>query len=360
MKKITKLLATVMCGLLACIVLVGCQSNNSSSSSSSNNSSEQLEEKVVVYSTHPEKLLTQVADAFKAETGVEVEFINLKGSLADRIKSEKANPQADVMYGGSTTVFTELAKEDCFEATSPSWASELESEYKDSSGKWYATIKTPIMMFYNTEMMSEADAPKNYKDLSDSKYANNVVTRDNNSSSQREWICNMIYTLSNNGSDMNTAQTWLNGLATNTKSYYNSGSMMFKAVGNKEAAIGVSTLNDIQDNKTKNSLPLQEIDSSDGNVVALDCVAALKGAQHSKAAAKFVEFCGRADIAAKLATDQSRIPTLKSALKDSPSWMQTDIKMMTTDTDAVASKQSEWLELWNNSAYDSSKVIASS
>ena len=358
MKKSFKVLGTVICAVLACVVLVGCQQNNSSSTSSSN--SEELESKVVVYSTHPEKLLTQVADAFKEETGVEVEFINLKGGLADRIKSEKENPQADVMYGGSTTVYTELAKEDCFEATTPSWASELESEYKDASGKWYATIKTPIMMFYNTEMMTEADAPKNYSDLTDSKYAGQVVTRDNASSSQREWICNMIYTLSNKGSDMSAAQTWLNGLASNTKSYYNSGSMMFKAVGNKEAAIGVSTLNDIQDNKTKNSLPLQEVSSSDGDVVALDCVAALKGAQHSKAAAKFVEFCGRADIAAKLANDQSRIPTLKSALKDSPSWMQTEIKMLDVDTDAIASKQTEWLELWNNSAYDSNKVIASS
>ena len=354
--KFKKVMATFMCALMSCMVLAGC-SNNSSSTSSSSSSSD-LEEKVVVYSTHPEKLLNEVADAFTQETGVQVEFINLKGSLADRVLSEKDNPQADVMYGGSTTVFTELASKDCFEKTTPSWASELDSTYKDANNLWYATIETPIMMFYNTEMMSEADAPKNYSDLADSKYQGQVVTRDNASSSQREWICDMIYTKQKSGS-MDDANTWLAGLASNTKSYYNSGSMMFKAVGNKEAAIGVSTLNDIQDNKTKNGMPLQEIDSSDGNVVALDCVAALKGAQHSKAAAKFVEFCGRADIAAKLANDQSRIPTLKSALKDSPSWMQSERKMLDVDTETVASKQTEWLELWNNTAYDSSKVVAS-
>lgn len=354
--KFKKVLASLMCALLCGMVLVGCGSSTSTSSSSS--TEEKLEDKVVVYSTHPEKLLTQVSDAFTAETGVQVEFINLKGGLADRVLSEKDNPQADVMYGGATTVFTELAEKDCFEKTTPSWASELDSEYKDANNLWYATIETPIMMFYNTEMLSESEAPKNYDDLADSKYEGQVVTRDNASSSQREWICDMIYTKQKNGS-MDDANKWLAGLATNTKSYYNSGSMMFKAVGNKEAAIGVSTLNDIQDNKTKNGMPLQEINSSDGNVVALDCVAALKGAQHSKAAAKFVEFCGRADIAAKIANDQSRIPTLKSALKDSPSWMQSERKTLSVDTKTVASKQTEWLELWNNTAYDTSKVVAS-
>ena len=352
--KFKKIMAGAMSALL-CFALVGCGTSSDSSSSSNK---EQLEDKLVIYSTHPEKLLTLVADAFTEETGVQVEFVNLKGGLADRILSEKDNPQADVMYGGSTTVYTQLASENCFEATTPSWASELESEYKDSKGLWYATIKTPVMMFYNTEMLSADEAPKSYADLADSKYEGQVVTRDNASSSQREWICDMIYSLSKNGS-MDDANKWLAGLASNTKSYYNSGSMMFKAIGNKEAAIGVSTLNDIQTNKETNGMPLQEVSASEGNVVALDCVAALKGAQHSKAAAAFVEFCGRADIAAKIANEQSRIPTLKSALKDSPSWMQSDIKMLDVDTATVSSKQSEWLDLWNNTAYDADKVIAS-
>lgn len=347
-----KIMASALSAALCCFALVGCAGQSSDSSSGN----EQLEDKLVIYSTHPEALLQEVADDFTAETGVPVEFINLKGGLADRVLSEKDNPQADIMYGGSTTTFTELAKQGCYEKTNPSWAKELDSNFKDKDGQWYATIQTPVVMFYNTEMMSEADAPKNYNDLADSKYADQVVTRDNASSSQREWICAMIYANSKDG-NMDKANEWLKGLASNTKNYYNSSSMMFKAIGNKEAAIGVSTLNDVQKNIEKNGMPLKAIDSSDGNVISVDCVAALKNAPHSKAAAKFVEFCGTAKEQAKIANSQSRIPTLKSALKDSPEWMQKEMKMLDVDTATIASHQSEWLDLWNNTAYDTSKVV---
>lgn len=361
--KFKNVMATVVAGVLGVTLLAGCSSTQSSSSSSESSNastaSSTTQDKVVIYSTHPEKLLTEVADAFTAETGIQVEFINLKGGLADRVQSEKDNPQADIMYGGSSSVYIELAKEGCFAKTTPNWASELDSNFKDADGYWYGTIETPVVMYYNTEMMDAADAPTNYLDLMDSKYADNIVTRDNASSSMREWICNLIYVQQKSGGD-EAVNLFLTGLASNTKNYYNSGSMMMKAVGNKEAAIGISTLNDVMDNINNNGLPLEAIDSSDGNVVALDCIAAINNAPHPNAAAKFLEFAGSADMQAKLANDLSRIPTLKSAIANSPEWMQKDRKILDADWANIAENQSAWLDLWNNTAYDSNKVVASS
>ncbi|MEG3007378.1 MAG: hypothetical protein RR806_07905, partial [Oscillospiraceae bacterium] len=75
-------------------------SSSTESSSSEATAPKELEDKLVIYSTHPESLLQLVADEFTKETNVKVEFINLKGELADRVRAEKANPQADIMYGG--------------------------------------------------------------------------------------------------------------------------------------------------------------------------------------------------------------------------------------------------------------------
>ena len=67
-----------------------------------------LEEKVVIYSTHSEELLELVADAFEEKTGVTVEYINLKGELAERVEAEKNNPQADDIIGGASNLYMEL------------------------------------------------------------------------------------------------------------------------------------------------------------------------------------------------------------------------------------------------------------
>ena len=76
----------------------------------------ELEEQVVVYSTHSEDLIEIVANAFEEKTGVKVEYINLKGELAERVEAEKANPQADIMYGGASNLFMDLKEKDLFES----------------------------------------------------------------------------------------------------------------------------------------------------------------------------------------------------------------------------------------------------
>ena len=164
-----KKLSVVLAAAVLAFALVGCGNNEPAK--------DDTEDTVVVYSTHPEKLLTKVADDFTNETGIKVEFINLKGELADRVLSEKDNPQADVMYGGDISVYMQLAEQDCFTKSEPSWANDLDDAYKSADGLWYGTIKTPVMMFYNTNLLNESDAPKDWSDLTNAEYANKIVAR---------------------------------------------------------------------------------------------------------------------------------------------------------------------------------------
>lgn len=309
---------------------------------------QELEDKVVVYSTHGEAMLETVADAYQKETGVKVDFINLKGALADRIRAEKANPQSDVMYGAPSSVYLEMKAEGLFDAFTPSWAGKINPLFKDSDSYWYGTIQTPVMMFYNTEMLSEDEAPKDWYELTDPKFNNTLVFRNALSSSARATYSALLQQFEKKG-ELDKGWTFMKELDANTKNYYGSGSMLFQAVGRKEAAVSFMVLNAIIDNKIKNEMPLAAIDAESGSPVITDGIALIHGAKHPNAAKAFIEFAGSAKVQALLAQKFNRLPTNPDALADSPEWMaKTTFKVMAVDWKDLAAKQSGWIQKWDS------------
>ena len=87
MKK--RLLALLLAGAMV-FSLAACGNKDENQGETNNNTNEevQLEDTLVIYTTHAEDMLTVIADAFTEKTGVAVEFINLKGELADRVRTE--------------------------------------------------------------------------------------------------------------------------------------------------------------------------------------------------------------------------------------------------------------------------------
>ena len=314
-----------------------------------------LEDKVVVYSTHSESLLELVSDAFTKETGVKVDFINLKGELADRVRAEKANPQSDVMYGAPSSVFQELKGEGLFEAYSPSWADRIDPLFKDSEAYWFGTIETPVVMFYNSEMITADEAPKDWSDMALPRYKNMLVFRNALSSSARATYTSLLQQYERKN-DLEAGWKFLKALDANTKRYYGSGSLQFQAVGRKEAAISFAVLNSVIDNKIKNKMPLEIIDAASGSPVITDGIALIKNARHPNAGKAFLDFAGSAKVQAMLANQFNRLPTHPEAIASSPKWMgEIKFKVMDVDWGALAAKQSEWMQHWDMEIKDSAK-----
>lgn len=356
---INKKIGAALCAGVLAFSLAGCSGGEGAQKPAGEApAAPELEDTVVVYSTHPEKLLEAVAEDFTAETGVNVEFVNLKGELADRVRSERANPQADVMYGADASVYLQLAGEGCFAPSDPTWAADLGDQFKSAEGLWYGTIKTPVMMFFNTDELDAADAPEDWSDLADPRYQGQVVARDYLSSSMRSAVCNLYYCFSRDGGDQ-AAVEYLSGLNANVKNYYNSGSMMFKAVGNGEASIGISTMNDIIDNRDGNGMPLQYVSAASGDVIVTDCAAVIDGAPHPAAAQAFLEYVGSKDTQVMLANDFNRMPTLDAALAEAPEWMRADVRALPADWGVIAANQAAWLDEWQNAIYSQDKTVAS-
>ncbi|MGL4343845.1 MAG: extracellular solute-binding protein [Cellulosilyticaceae bacterium] len=313
-----------------------------------------LEDQLVIYSTHPEDLLEVVATEFEKETGIVVDFINLKGELAEKVLAEKDNPQADIMYGGASSVFIELEASDVFEQVAPAWAESLDTLFKDEHGYWYGTIQTPVMMFYNSEMLTAEQAPKDWADLISPQFENQLVFRDGGSSSAKAMYSSLLYQY-DKADDLDAGWDFMSALDKNTKKYYSSGSLQFQAVGRQEASVSFAVLNSIVDNQNK-GLTLEIVDATSGSPVITDAVAMIKNAPHPNAARAFMEFVGSKELQATLATAFDRMPTLDSALETSPEWMQgLDYKVMDVDWNVLSEKQSEWMQKWDSEIKDNSK-----
>ena len=314
-----------------------------------------LEDKVVVYSTHTEEMLELVADKFTEETGVKVDFINLKGELADRVRAEKANPQSDVMYGAPSSVFIELKGENLFDASVPSWANEIDPLFKDAEGYWYGTIQTPVVMFYNTDVVAKADAPKDWSDLAKPQYKDQLVFRNALSSSARATYTALLQQYEQKN-DLANGWAFLKAVDANTKQYFGSGSLLFQAIGRKEAGIAFAVLSEVVDNKVKNKMPLEIVNAESGSPIITDGIAVIKGAKHPNAAKAFLDFAGSAKIQSLLANSFNRMPTHPAAIPTSPEWMsEMTIRPMNVDWGALAAKQSEWMQKWDTEIKDSGK-----
>ena len=79
--------------------LSGCGSSESDSASSN---------KLVIYSPNSEEIIKTIIPMFEKQTGITVELVTAgTGEIIKRLQSEKQNPYADVMFGGSMAGFRE-------------------------------------------------------------------------------------------------------------------------------------------------------------------------------------------------------------------------------------------------------------
>lgn len=348
--KFKKYLSLALAAVLS-VSLIGCTPKEEEASKGG-----ELEENLVIYSTHPEDLLESVAAGFEEETGVNVEFINLKGELAEKVEAEKEDPQADIMYGGSSATYLELSAKDLFEKSEPSWAKDLDPMFKDENGLWYGTIQTPVMMFYNSEVISKEDAPKDWKDLTDERFAEQLVFRNAESSSAKATYSSLLYQYDKEGK-IEEGWDYLKALDKNTKKYFENESLLFQAIGRKEAGVSYSVLSSIVENK-ENGLPLEIVDAESGSVVITDGVAQIKNCKNPNAAKAFMEYVGSAETQAKIANEFNRVPTLKAALENSPEWMsKTTYKAMDVDWSVLAKNQSDWMQKWDSEIKNTAKDV---
>lgn len=267
---------------------------------------------LVLYSPHGRDLLGLLEKTYEAaHPGVDVRWLDMGSQeVYDRIRSEKANPQADLWFGGPDTIFARGAREDLLEPVKPApgWASLIPPDAREPHDLYFGVYRTPAVLVYNSAVVPAAEAPKDWDDLLDPRWKGKVIIRYPLASGTMRAFFGMIFARSIEKTG-NTAQAldWLKRLDAQTKSYEMNASVLVQRIARREGLVTVWDLPDVL-LEMRQSKDLAYVFPAGGTPVIDDAIGLVKGAKHPAAARAFLEWVGSPE-AQRLAAERAyRLP----------------------------------------------------
>jgi iron(III) transport system substrate-binding protein len=310
---------------------------------------------LTVYSPHGKELLSYYEQAFeRAHPTTDVQWVDMGSQeVLDRLRAEKANPQADVWFGAPAEIFERGADEGLLEPYTPTWASAVPDEAKDAKNRWYGTYLTPEVIAYNSDAVSAADAPKDWDDVLDPKWKGKVLIRDPIASGTMRAIFGAIIVrgIKQTG-DTAWGMNWLRRLDANTKSYTLDPTILYQKLGRQEGLITLWDMPDIARLKERTGIPVQYVIPKSGTPLLVDAIAIVHGSPHPALAKQFYEFVTTPQALITAADSFMRIPARTDIPVDSlPEWIReakTKITPMPLDRPLLAQHLDEWMRYWDS------------
>ena len=308
---------------------------------------------LIVYSPHGKELLTEFEKRFEAQyASIDVRWLDMGSQDAlDRVRSEKANPQADVWWGAPSTMFSQAEKEGLLDAYRPLWWDKVDPDARSKNDFWYGTFQTPEVIAYNSKALKREEAPQDWDDLIDPKWRGKFVMRDPLASGTMRAIYSAaILRKMGPGQSPEPGYEWLRKLDMNTKEYAVNQTILMQKLGRQEAILTLWNMPDIELQKSQNGFPLDYVIPKSGTPILTDAIAIVKGSKHRKDAEAFYDFVNTEESLILAAHQFYRIPSRTDIPTDRlPEWMRNlNIPKMRMNWDLVEAKSQEWMEHWDS------------
>jgi iron(III) transport system substrate-binding protein len=308
---------------------------------------------LVVYSPHGRDLLTLMEKSFeKANPRVDVRWLDMGSQeVYDRIRSEAANPQADVWYGGPQTIFIRGAEDDLLAPYRPTWADAVPEVSRDPQNLYFGAYRTAPVLVYNSAAVKREEAPGDWDDLLDPRWKGKILIRDPLASGTMRTLYGMILAQS----IQETAQPergweWLRRFDAQTKEYVQNPALLMEKLNRQEGLITVWELTDMLW-QAKRGAPLGYRFASSGAPVIDDSIGLVKGATHPEEAKAFIEFVGSVEGQELAARDAFRLPARTDLPAERlPQWAQDvlrELKPADVNWDLIAKNGQEWMATWD-------------
>jgi iron(III) transport system substrate-binding protein len=307
---------------------------------------------VVVYSPHGQSQLTAFEQRFEAAyPQFDLQPVDLPSqNVPDRLRAERANPQADVWWGASAVTFAQAAEDGLLEPYEPSWASTIPAEARDPQSRWIGVYETPEGIVYNAELVTEAEAPKDWDELLDPKWRGKILIRDPiPSDTMRTIFGAMILRKWSESNGPQAGYEWLRGLAANTKDYPSSWDALLNSLNRQEASVTVWNMPDVRRLVDERGYKLGFAFPRSGTPVVTDGIAIVKGAPHAEGARAFYEFVNTPESLAFAAEKFYRIPTRGDLDRSTlPEWIRAlDYQRMPLDWERFRADIKSWMTHWS-------------
>lgn len=307
--------------------------------------------KLVIYTGRDESVVEKVVGMFNEKyPDIQVDNLTMGAQqILERVRGEKANPQADFWWGGTQSAMMVAADEDLLMPFKPSFDEAIAADYKDAEGRWYGEMLLPEVIMINSDVLTPETGPQDWDDLLKPEWKDKIVIRGVLASgTMRTIYSSMIYR--QGADDPEKGYEWLKGLDANTKDYAQDPTNLYLKLVRQEGTVSLWNLQDILLQSKLNNQPFDYIYPKSGAPILVDAVGIVNDAKNEENAKLFYEFLFDPEVRAELAEELYQIPTRSDIAKeDMPDWYQDlDLKALDIDWEVMADKEAEWMEHWDS------------
>ena len=307
--------------------------------------------RLLIYTPHGQDLLKDFIARYKQKyPDSEVQFLDMGSrEILERVRVEKNRPQADLWWGAAHTTFQTAAEENLLAEFRPSWADKVPESSRDNQGRWYGTYETPQVIAYNSDAVTESDAPHDWDDVLDPKWRDKLLIRNPNpSDTMRAIFGAMIWRFYKDTGSPDKGYDWLRKLDANVHEYTADGTLLMQKLTRREGLVTLWDMPDVRLYKEQKNLPVSYSLPRSGTPVVTDGIAIIRGAPNEDEARRFYEFVTTPESLTYAANKYYRIPVRNDLDRSQlPQWMNEPFTRMPLDWDLLRKQGGEWLRYWD-------------
>jgi iron(III) transport system substrate-binding protein len=309
---------------------------------------------VVLYSPHGRDQLTLLEREFeRRRPDIDVRWLDMGSQeVLDRLRFERVNPQADVWFGGPTTIFDRGVHDSLLAPCRPAWAGAVGPNGIGPRDLYYPVYRTPAIIAYNNRLVRPEDAPGDWDDVLAPRWRKKVLIRDPMASGTMRAIWGLILLRSiRETGDTAAGMAWLRRLDGQTKAYALNPAILDAKLARGEGLVTLWDLPDILISRGK-GMPFGYVFPRSGTVVIDDAIGLVRGARHPDAARAFIDFVGSVDGQLIAAKGVYRLPARTDLPPDRvPAWVagvEAEMRVTPVDWSLLASQGPAWMSYWDS------------
>jgi iron(III) transport system substrate-binding protein len=249
------------------------------------------EDKLVVYTAYEENELKDFWEQFKRDLpDLAAKAAYVRGStgpIAAKVEAERANPQADVIWGLFNDYLTGAAKKGLLEPYAAKDSPVIPARFKHPENMWQGVTLLTVGFAANQKKMAELKLapPRSWAELIDPRYKGHIVMS-NPSTSGTAYLL-LASQVARLGEDK--AFEYYAALDKNLSQVTKSGGAPGRMAASGETPIGVALAYEVEMAK-KQGAPLDIVFPSDGVAWTFEGNALVKGAKNPQNARRFLDW----------------------------------------------------------------------
>lgn len=249
------------------------------------------EERLVIYTAYEENELKDFWERFRADLpDLAAKAAYIRGSTGPtmaRLEAERANPQADVVWGVFNDYLTGAARKGLLEPYAARESDKIAARFKHPENMWQGVTLLTVAFAVNQKKIAELKLapPRSWADLIDPRYRGRVVMS-NPSTSGTAYLL-----LASHATRLGEDKLWpyYDALDRNLSQVTKSGGAPGRMAASGETPIGVALAYEVEMARQQGA-PLEVIHPTDGVAWTFEGNALVKGARNPQNARRFLDW----------------------------------------------------------------------